>query len=69
MFSNAKQSIPRLFVAIMENDDLRAQLLARGPEITKSEWNELKRLRRERKDFSAAAEKTLHWNVDRGALA
>jgi hypothetical protein len=69
MFSNARQSIPKLFHAIMENDDHRAFLRSLGPAITKGEWRELKRLNREKKDFRRAAEKALHWNADKGALA
>jgi hypothetical protein len=69
MFSNAKTRIPKLFQAIIENDEQRTYLRSLGPDITKAEWRELKRLNVEKRDFRKAAEKMLHWNADKGALA
>lgn len=68
-FTNAKQSIPPLFMAIMENDKARDAIHAKGAEMTSDDWNELGRLTREKRDFRGAAEKALRWNVDKGALA
>ena len=68
-FTNAKQSVPPLFKAIMENDEQRMYLRSLGPEIDKGQCQEMKRLYREKRDFRAAAEKMLSWNVDKGALA
>lgn len=68
-FTNAKQSIPPLFVAIMENDKARDAIHAKGCEMTSDDWNELGRLTREKRDFRVAAAKHLSWNADKGALA
>lgn len=69
MFSNAKTRIPKLFQAIMENDEQRMYLRSLGPTITQAGWRELGHLTREKADFRKAAEKMLHWNADKGALA
>lgn len=68
-FTNAKQSIPPLFVAIMENDNARDAIKAMGASMTHSDWIDLGRLTREKRDFRSAAEKALSWNVDKGRLA
>jgi len=69
MFSNAKTRVPKLFQAIIENDEQRMYLRSVGASITQPEWCEMKRLYREKADFRKAAEKMLHWNADKGALA
>lgn len=68
-FTNAKQSIPSLFVAIIENDSARDAIKAKGASMTHLDWTELGRLTREKRDFRSAAEKALSWNVDKGRLA
>lgn len=68
-FTNAKQSIPSLFVAIIENDSARDAIKAKGASMTHLDWTELGRLTREKRDFRSAAEKALSWNADKGRLA
>lgn len=52
---------PALFEAIIENDDARQRMM-RQTAFSRAEWLELKRLKRERRDFTLAAEKMLRWN-------
>lgn len=65
MYSNGRQNIPNLFKEIMANDAARDTLRAQ-PVI---DFAEGKRLVREKRDFRRAAEKMLHWNVDKGNAA
>lgn len=71
--SNAKQSIPALFVEIIKNDArrdaLKASVLAGTGTMTQMEWRELQSLREEKARLRQGAEKALQWNKDKGNQA
>ena len=64
MYTNAKQSIPELFKEIMRVDDEIEQKL-----IQSSIPFDTHKLIARKKELMQAAEKPLHWNVDKGNTA
>lgn len=62
--SNARQNIPALFIEIMNVHEQLGAILAQ-PVIPFGSW----RLVRRNQDLKRAAEKSLHWNVDKGNTA
>lgn len=69
-YTNATQNIPALFEEIMtvnrEQEEIRTK---DGVVLTVTNWCRMKELRHRMSDLRRAAEKALHWNVDKGNTA
>jgi hypothetical protein len=68
-YTNARQTIPYVFEAIIANDAARLALRDRAADglMTQSDWRELGELVADRKNLRRGAEQAMRWNTDKGA--
>jgi hypothetical protein len=63
-------TVPRVFQEIIDNDNERAAIRAKGFDMTQADWRRLAVLSEDKKkNLRPAAEQALKWNTDKGRPA
>jgi hypothetical protein len=65
-YTNATQTVPKVFKEIIKNDAEREAIHAKGDTMTQDDWRRLGALSTDKKALRRGAEEVLKWNRDKG---